>query len=509
MILRKPYALLIQYFQRMHLILILLCAYIFYKVTSLRTFVADFLNTESYSSYYEPISDYINPLFLIAICFVVIISIILIILLRYKKKPWKVYLIPIGEYIFMFGILLFIRSYFTGYTELSTLQPIMAGRDLLTIVYIVQYAIFIIFGIRFLGIDLKKFDFKHDEEYLDIKEEDREEFEVNVEFDKDKITRNVKRFFRNVRYVYFEHLLICNIIIIILFVSLTGYTYYYFGILHKTYREGNTFSANYYDITVNSSYLTNKDSRGDIISNSYYLIINVTVTNNSSKRTINLDRFRILNKSEEFHYVTKLYDNFTDLGSAYSGKELSNGESTTFILVYKVSSDLNLNKYVLYYSDFSDGFLLKKVKLSVNDVSEVEVVDEVSLNETLEFPTGDNITITSARLTTSTTYGTYSCSDNICGTRELDLSVSSGQILELSFTSDGFTGKSFVDFSSIYAKIEYENTSGENVEILTNSLVSNSYGNYAYFKIPDDINISSNVKLIFTFRDEEYIYNLI
>ena len=89
----------------------------------------------------------------------------------------------------------------------------MAGRDLLNIVYIFQYPIFIIFGIRFLGIDLKKFGFKEDEEYLDIKEEDREEFEVNIEFDKDKITRNLKKFFRNVKYVYFEHQLICNIII--------------------------------------------------------------------------------------------------------------------------------------------------------------------------------------------------------------------------------------------------------------------------------------------------------
>ena len=240
MILRKPYALLIQYFQRIHLLLILLSAYIFYKVMSLRTFIGEFLNTESYSAYYEPISDHINFLVIIFILLIVGISITLIILLRYKKKPWKIYLYPVILYTFMLGILIFIRSYFNGYNDLSELQPIMAGRDLLNIVYIFQYPIFIIFGIRLLGIDLKKFGFKEDEEYLDIKEEDREEFEVNIEFDKDKITRNLKKLFRNVKYVYFEHQLICNIIIIILAVSLTGYTYYYFGVLHKTYREGKS-----------------------------------------------------------------------------------------------------------------------------------------------------------------------------------------------------------------------------------------------------------------------------
>ena len=281
MILRKPYALLIQYFQRIHLVLILLSTYIFYKMMSLRSFVADFLNTESYNAYYESISDYINFGVIISIIAVVIISIILVILLRYKKKPWKIYLIPIFQYVFMLGVLIYVRSYFQGYNELSTITSIMAGRDLLNIVFLPQYIVFIIFGVRFLGIDLKKFGFKEDEEYLDIKEEDREEFEVNIEFDKDKITRNIKKFFRNVKYVYFEHRLICNTIIIILFVSLTGYTYYYFGVLHRTYREGNTFTANYYNITVNNSYLTNRDSHGDVISgNQYYLVINLTVLNN-------------------------------------------------------------------------------------------------------------------------------------------------------------------------------------------------------------------------------------
>ena len=77
----------------------------------------------------------------------------------------------------------------------------MAFRDLLTIIYFIEYTVFILFGLRALGIDLKQFGFKNDEEYLSIKEEDREEFEVNIEFDKDKIVRNIKKLLRNIRYV--------------------------------------------------------------------------------------------------------------------------------------------------------------------------------------------------------------------------------------------------------------------------------------------------------------------
>ena len=475
---------------------------------TLRNFVADFLETESYNAYYEPISDHISILLFIVILTVIAISVILIVLLRYKKKPWKIYLIPILEYVFMLGVLLYVRSYFIGYNELSTVMPIMAGHDLLNIIYLPQYVIFIIFGIRFLGIDLKKFGFKEDEEYLDIKEEDREEFEVNIEFDKDKITRNLKKFIRNVKYVYYEHRLVCNILIIILLVSITGYTYYYFGVLHRTYREGNTFTANYYDITINNSYLTNRDSHGDVISeNQYYLVINLTVLNNSSKRGINLDRFRVMNRSEEFHYATRLYDNFTDLGSPYDNRELNTGDSTTFILVYKVPKDLSISRCVLYYPDVTNGILIRKVKLDVQDVSELETVQEVKLTEELEFPNDNTITVTDYQIVNETTYSRYSCNDSGCGIRELPLR-SSNKILEISFSSNNFTGENFVDFSSIYAKIRYEDSNGETHSITPSSLIDNYNGNYAYFSLPNDASNDCKVDLIFTFRNEQYIYTL-
>ena len=508
MILRKPYALLIQYFQRIHLLLILLSAYVFYKITYLRNFVADFLQTESYNAYYEPISDYINVSVILVILAVVIISIVLIVLLHYKKKPWRIYLIPIIEYAVMLVVLLYIRSYFNSYNELSTITPIMAGRDFLNIIYFPQFIIFIIFGIRFLGIDLKKFGFKEDEEYLDIKEEDREEFEVNIEFDKDKITRNIRKFIRNAKYVYFEHRLICNSIIVILFISITGYTYYYFGILNRTYREGNTFSANYYDITVNSSYLTNRDSHGDIISdNTDYLVVNVTVKNNSSKRNINLDRFRIMNRSEEFHYATRLYNNFQDLGKAYDNRDLDTNSSVTFILVYKVPKDLNEDKYVLYYPDVTNGVLVKKIKLNVRDVRELETKEELQITETLTFPSGNTFTVTDFLITNETTYSRYACKNNNCGMMELPLS-SNNKILEISFISNNFTGEFFIDFSNIYAKIKYEDNDGKVHSITADSLLDNYNGNYAYYSLPNDIKDDGILDLIFTFRNEQYIYHL-
>lgn len=512
MILRKPYALLIKYFQKIHLGLVLLCAYIFYKLIILRSFVSDFLKTESYNAYYEPISNYINFFFIVSIIVVIIATIILMILLIYKKKPWKIYMIPIAEYLLMLIFVLYIRNFFNTYNDMSELTAIMAGRDFLTIVYIPQYLVFIIFGIRTLGIDLNKFGFKEDKEYLDIKEEDREEFEVNFEFDKDKITRNLKKFWRNVKYVYYEHKLICNTIIIILFSVTTGYTYYYFGVLHKTYKEGNTFVANNYEIKVNNSYLTDKDSRGNVInkdSKYVYLVLNVNLKNIGSERSINLDRFRIMNRVESFRPIYREYEYFKDLGKKYdTSKKIKSGEEISFILVYKVLKELDSSKYVLYYHDLGNNNLLKKTKLKVNDVRKTTVVESAKINEKLAFPDNKNITITNYKVVDSTTYGSYGCDNVSCGTKDLELKVYDSKILELSFNSNKLTGDSFADFTSIYGKINYETVNGKRKSIDVVNLIDDFYGNYAYYKIPNDININKGIRLIFTFRNEKYVYYL-
>ena len=111
------------------------------------------------------------------------------------------------------------------------------------------------------------------------------------------------------------------------------------------------------------------------------------------------------------------------------------------------------------------------------------------------------------KLSKETTYSAYSCSDNLCGIKELPL-TSVNNILEIAFSSNSFTGKSFVDFSNIYAKIRYEDNNGKMKSVEPKSLISNYNGNYAYFSIPTDIKDNGKLRLVFIFRDERYIYHL-
>ena len=511
MILRKPYALLIKHFQKIHLILILLGAYIFYKTTILYSFVRDVIATQSYDASLEPISQYLGFLpFFILICILAIV-IILMVLLHYKKKPWKIYWFVLLAYIFLFGVFIYIYNYFATFDEYSTLTSLMAGRDLLLLAQIPQYIIFVIFGIRFLGIDLKKFGFNKDEEYLAIREEDREEFEVNIELDKDKLIRRLKKFWRHTKYAYLEHRFLFHLLFLIVIVGISGYTYYYFGIVHKTYREGQSVSANRYDMTVNASYLTERSTNGTLIdtdSSAAFLVVTLTVTNQGSPRAMNVNRFHLINKNQAGSQTTRYNAYFSDLGTGYDQKTIDTGATKNFFLVFRVNKDWNPGQYVLYYQDVDVGLSVKKIKLDVQDMREITTKNIKEKGETMTFSDDANVAFQNAQILAETTYSAYSYTSDGCQIRSFPLTNQQGKILELSFTSDTFDNQSLVDFLLRYAKINYKDNQDTSRSIEISSAVRNYTGNMLYLNVPSEIDTSKEIDFVFTFRNERYIYHL-
>ena len=79
MILRKPYAFLIKYFQKINILLLLLVGYVFYKDLQIYKFVKEYLATSVYNPTIDSISNYANFTIYLAFILVIIISIILFI----------------------------------------------------------------------------------------------------------------------------------------------------------------------------------------------------------------------------------------------------------------------------------------------------------------------------------------------------------------------------------------------------------------------------------------------
>ena len=517
MIIRKPYAFLIKNFRKIHIFLLLLCCYVYYKNMQTRSFVSEFLQLGTYDSYNEPITNYISPLAIISLLIIIVLSTALVIMLKHKKKPWKLYVIPVLSYAFMLIVFLFTISYFASYETGSGTTTIRAINDLLFMSAIPQYIVIIIWLIRIFGIDLNRFDFKSDQEYLELSNEDKEEMEINIDIDKESFKRIYKRLKRNIGYFYQEHKLIVHIVIVISLIAGITSAYNYIFIVHKSYKEGDIIQSSGYSITVHHSYFTNKDYRGEVISEKRnFVILDVTLKDNTSERTVNFNRFHIMNGKNNYSQTYRTYaTDFQDLGTTHDKLTLKNGESKRLIMIYKVDKDLDPSKFVLYYQELDNNNpYLRKIKLNMEDLTKINKQKVKVLKEKETMAIGEkevSFTIENYDLKVQISYNQRACaSNNNCYSRSTTLDSKQGKLfLEIFFTSSDFDGKEFVDFSNEYGKIEYIDNKGKLQELSIVNAVNRNYdGNYMYLEVPSNLQEASMIRLIYTVRNNEYTYRL-
>lgn len=516
MIIRKPYAFLIKHFKKIHILLLVLSAFIYYKHLQLSSFVSEFMQLETYDMYNEPITQYVSFLPILSMILLSIGSIVLILLLRYKKKPWKLYVLPAVEYIFMMIVFFSTKSFFDQYNGIVDAAAIRAIRDWLLIAGFLQYPAMFIFLLRTIGVDLKKFNFQSDDEYLDLSSEDREELEININFDKDSLKRGTKRFIRNIGYIYTEHKLLINIIASVLFVLILVGSYQYFFITNKSYKEGEDLGANGYTITINESYYSDKDYTGRLIADkSAFVVVNMTIKNNMQQREVDLQKFHIMNGINDYVTTAKTYeDEFQDYGKTVDKLDLKRDESETFIMIFKVSKKLSPKRFVLYYQEFNgDDPHLRKIKLKINDVSKIKEHKTIELGKELKFTLEgkkETLTLDDFEFLDTTEYSYRVCYSSNCSTRVGTYAAGAGyKILKIPFSSNDFEGKDMIDFSSKYGTINYIDSKGKESTVkLKNPFNKTYYGKYLYTKVPVDVANSTKIELEYTIRNNKYIYKI-
>ena len=283
MIIRKPYAFLIKNFKKIHIALLLMSVFVLYKLVGVSSFVNDYMKTGVYEAYSNPITSHITWSLSLLTFLIFLGSGALIFLLRYKKKPWKVYLVPFIEYLVLFFVLNMIKSFFVGYTYDVETTDLRMSRDLLFVFQFAQLPAIGIFVMRVFGLDVQKFSFNTDKEFFELSEKDREEIEISLSVDHNTFIRLFKRIYRNIGYVYEEHKLICRVIIGIICFSLLFSGLKFIFVTNRSYRQGSNYNVDGFTFKINNSYFTDKDYRGDIISNkSNFVVLDMTVTNNSA-----------------------------------------------------------------------------------------------------------------------------------------------------------------------------------------------------------------------------------
>lgn len=517
MIFRKPYAFLIKNFKKIHFVLLLFSLFVAYKLMDVNRFIRDFMHYGSYDLFQDPITNHITFFLKIFLILLILGSAALLFLLRHKQKPWKLYLYPIIEYLSLYLVLGMISSFFDNYTSDVATTDLRLSRDLLMIFLIAQLPAIFIFLMRIVGIDLKKFNFNLDEEFLELKDEDREEFEISINIDYHSFKRLFKRTFRNLKYFYLEHKNICHGILGLFLIFFAFQVYHFFFVTNKSYSEGNDYSINGYTIQVHNSYFTDKDYRGNVVTkNSDFVIIDLSVTNHSAMRKMYIDNFHLKNDSRDYVTTQTSYaKEFQDFGNPYeSVKELKYGETFRFIIIFKVEKDLNLNKFNLFYQE---NDYLRKIKLKIKDYSKIKDVGTFKLGEDFEFTVKNkkqNISFDYYEFYDSIDYSVRSCGASTCSIQNLNyVAPQDKKILKIDFASTTYEGKDMVDFSNDYGKIVYiDNSEGENEEVELDfqyPFSKKATGKFIYTLVPREVETTSSLKIIYTIRNKKYVYQLV
>lgn len=512
MILRKPYAFLMKHFKKINIVLLILTTFIFIKNLSLLSYTKEY--SVGNTVVVEAINSFFSVSFFLVIILIILIAAILLFLLKRKDKPIKTYVLIISEYI----VLLFLSFYFNNFFNdfyINGYDRAMArtvhGFNL--IVSIPQYLILLLLFIRSIGLDLKSFGFQNDKEFL-TDESDREEVEVEVGLDKDKLIRKVKKTLREFHYFIKEHRVRLIIILVIVLIPASLNLYKNVYLVNKVYKMNQTVSSNYYNFVVNDTYITTKNYRGDIINkDKSYVIVDLDIKNTLDySRTLDIEKFTLLVDGISYTPTVNFNEEFEDLGNTFKKQALEGNSFENYFLIFEIDSPNDDSNFILRYQDITSHSKLIRIKLSIKDISNFVLRDTKSLNEEISVKINKNrtseFTINSYELGDSFTYTYETCNFSECYIKEANTSKKNNKtVLFLRVTSTASMYQTLEDVVR-YGKIRYVISSETYEEKVSVNFNKKYRGNFMYFDVNKDVVNASSIELVLTIRNNQYIYKL-
>ena len=279
---------------------------------------------------------------------------------------------------------------------------------------------------------------------------------------------------------------------------------------NKTYKEGQLYNTNGYTININHSYYTDKDYLGNVISEkSNFVIVDLSIVNNSSPRKIKTENFHLKNGDRDYVTTGQVFaKEFQDLGNAYdSVKELRTNEKLDIIIIFKVKKDLKKNNFSLFYQE-NDG-TLRKIKLKIDDVSKEKDMGEIEWGKDFKFNLKNKehtIIFDDYEFTNEIDYTYLKRGSDSYEMAYNSYNAPSGySLMILTFASDGLETKEMVDFSVDYGKIVYiDNNNMEQYVNFKYPLNEIAKGKQIIALVPNEVIDSKKIKVVYTVRDEIY-----
>ena len=353
MILRKPYAFFIKYFRVINLIMAVLMCFLVYRSFKIGSFLSDYLTDYSKASTDFNLSNYINIYSFILVLVVIILITSVLSVLFIKKKPKKLYIINLVIYILI--MILYGVDYgfmHDVYTKILSVPETRAIRDITFIAMFLQIFALILTLIRATGFDIKQFDFGSDLEQLNIDVKDNEEFEVAVEFDKNKVRRNFRSKIRNLRYVYEEHKFVINLAFIIILIITIFLIFIFRNIYTAHYNENQAFAVSDIGVDVLGSYLTDTDESAKKVTDDILVVVKFDVKklSSSEKVVINTGLFTLHVQGKSYSQTINYNSDLSDIGVPYTDQRLST-DFESYLLTFEIPKEYKTKKLTLKVND--------------------------------------------------------------------------------------------------------------------------------------------------------------
>lgn len=526
MILKKPYAFLIKNFRLIHLILTILIGYLLFRSYNLYSFFSRYV-----SNVYATLSDAIPSnyitifMFLISII-IIVFSLSMYLLMRKKEKPKTLYISISTYYILYFiGMILYFVLFKSMETNQLTIRNAMIIRDVTLLISLPQVPLLVLSLIRAVGFDIKKFNFSKDLKELDISEEDNEEFEFVFGVDSYKYARYLRRRVREFKYYILENKFMFTILMSLTCAVLLILTILNFTVYNRTYNKNQKINANDLVFQVNNSYLTNIDYKGqEIEDGKYFLITNMTFTNNSGNSTVlNLSNYELITKSGKVKPTITRNNYFVDFGAGYTKEKIEDGKTYNYILVYEIDEKDVAKKYTMRVTDeieYKAGTMnakYKKIALKPLMYYEQETVGTYKVGQPItmyeSILNNSSLLVESYEFSNKYTYKYEACIRQNCSEMTDVVTADVGKSKKLlvlsgalkmdgnsTFAQNLKTGMSFFD---AFVQIRYDNKIAPVVNDTPRS-IKDKY----ILQVDENVVKAKSVDLVIMVRNKKYILNL-
>lgn len=521
MILRKPYAILIKYFRLIHFIMALFMGFLFYKTNTILSFFNEYTEKIATTIDKEITSSIFTPTLVISIVIILLASLIILYLMKFKDKPVKFYIYNILTYASL-AVYFYINNNLFKSLEvgLVDVRNIKIMQDLALIVLLVQALAIIFVIVRTTGFDIKDFNFKKDLEELNIESKDSEEFEFQLEYDSDKTKRQFNRTIRHMKYVYYENKLLIHILSVILAVVILGLIYLDKTVYHKIYQTGEMINAIPFNLNVENSYHTKYDYKNTILNEKNELIViplKSKITYSGTQK-LNSGSFYLDINGSKYHHVIDYKDRLQDIGQTYINQMIDNNFKT-YLLVFEIPNGKVNKKMKLVYTDRTGK--IYNISINPKSLNEKKLVKDSNINEELVFENtvlkNTKLKIENAEINDSFN-ATYrfcvnsECYDSIeAVTKKNDntsiLKLNGYVVLDENITSIKYN--TLPKFINYFGKLKYKigDVSKETKEI-TEIKIRNAKENEYYLEIPKEIKEANELYLEFNIRNKIYSYKL-